>query len=141
MPAPIGESANRGFSLVEMLVVIAVIGILASISVTAIGSVTAKANATKAKRNAQNLAAVGSSAQAVGFQYVSHRKRRATKELIAGVTGTGQFETTVFRVPNLSRSQLRETLRYLKFENATPVYKAHKQPPDPEDEEDEANEV
>ena len=48
----------KGFSLVEMLVVIAVIGIIAAIAIPSIGSINASAQTATAKRNAQNIASV-----------------------------------------------------------------------------------
>ncbi len=57
---------KAGFSLVEMLVVIAVIGIMAAIAVPTIGNMTTQAKENKAKRNAQSAASVWASAQAAG---------------------------------------------------------------------------
>ena len=57
---------RRGFSLVEMLVVISVIGIIAAIGVPAIGNITDKADTEGAKRNAQSIASLYNSARAVG---------------------------------------------------------------------------
>lgn len=56
----------KGFSLVEMLVVIAVIGIIAAIAIPSIGSINASAARATAKRNAQNLASVYQSGLADG---------------------------------------------------------------------------
>ena len=58
MKTNIVKNVKAGFSLVEMLVVIAVIGIIAAIAVPTIGNITEQANNSKAKRNAQNLASV-----------------------------------------------------------------------------------
>ncbi len=66
MKTTLKKNVKAGFSLVEMLVVIAVIGIIAAIAVPTIGSITSQANENKAKRNAQNLASVYSSAIAAG---------------------------------------------------------------------------
>jgi prepilin-type N-terminal cleavage/methylation domain-containing protein len=116
--------AAGGFSLVEMLVVIAVIGIIVATAVPTIGSVTKQANDAKVRRNAQNLAAVGAAAQAVGFEYVSTTKNEAVAELITGVTGTGQFANNVFRVPNLSGDDLKNARHLLRFEHGTLQYRS-----------------
>jgi type IV pilus assembly protein PilA len=63
----IKKNVKAGFSLVEMLVVIAVIGIMAAIAIPTISSMTAKAKENKSKRNAQNLASVWSAAIAAGY--------------------------------------------------------------------------
>lgn len=46
---------ERGFTIVELLIVIVVIGILAGITIVAYSGITAKANATKAQTNAAAL--------------------------------------------------------------------------------------
>ncbi len=51
------KSKSRGFTIVELLVVIVVIGILASITIVSYTGITAKANAAAAKQTASNLTA------------------------------------------------------------------------------------
>lgn len=49
---------ERGFTIVELLIVIVVIGILAAITIVAYGNITTRANANAAKANASNVAKV-----------------------------------------------------------------------------------
>jgi len=116
------KAAKAGFSLVEMLVVIAIIGIIAAIAIPNIGSINAAATEAAVDRNAQNAASVWNSAMAAGAASV------ATLPLIldgleAGVTGTGAFSTNTFRTGVLENRTavalklVREadgTLTYLK---------------------------
>lgn len=60
------KSAKAGFSLVEMLVVIAVIGVIAAIAIPNIGSINDSAQDATAQRNAQSVASVLNAAAAAG---------------------------------------------------------------------------
>jgi len=80
---------TRAFSLIELLVVIAVIGIIAAIAIPNIASITGGAQLATAKRNAQTIASVSSSARAAGYVFVAATAAPATAvgELITGVPG------------------------------------------------------
>ena len=58
--------SRHGFSLVEMLVVIAVIGIIAAIAVPFAANATSEASAVRHQRNAQSLAVLANQVVASG---------------------------------------------------------------------------
>ena len=109
MKTNIVKNVKAGFSLVEMLVVIAVIGIIAAIAVPTIGNITDQANNSKAKRNAQNLASVCASAVAAGADLgTSTNVSSIVNQLVSpGLTGSKDsgFDSTVFKVPNLTGAE------------------------------------
>ena len=99
------KSAKAGFSLVEMLVVIAVIGVIAAIAIPNIGNINDSARLTTAQRNAQSAASVYSS----GLAACCAEAASEAAALTALGSGTwapasGAFKDKVFMVPNLPTS-------------------------------------
>ena len=101
------RSLKAGFSLVEMLVVIAVIGIIAAIAVPNIGRINDSAKDATYRRNAQKLASVFASAQAAGHDFSNGGKRNEKNIIIQMIAGTtisdadSPFDGTYFGVPGL----------------------------------------
>jgi prepilin-type N-terminal cleavage/methylation domain-containing protein len=109
------KSVKAGFSLVEMLVVIAVIGIIAAIAVPNIGRINDAAKDATYKRNAQNIASVFASAQAAGYDFsktagtgvVLANEAAIIGAVVTGATLTGAnftaspFNGAFFGVPGL----------------------------------------
>ena len=120
MKTNIVKNVKAGFSLVEMLVVIAVIGIIAAIAVPTIGNITDQANKSKAKRNAQNLASVCASAVAAGADLgTSTNVSSIVNQLVSpGLTGSKDsgFVGTVFKVPNLTGAERMAASQHLSYD-------------------------
>jgi type IV pilus assembly protein PilA len=114
------KSLKAGFSLVEMLVVIAVIGIIAAIAVPNIGRINDSAKEATARRNAQNLASVFASAQAAGLRFGGTATTPAaiTTAIVTGakVTEKGPFENTWFGVPGLTATDQTAAVKYLAYD-------------------------
>lgn len=113
------KAIQYGFSLVEMLVVIAVIGIIAAIAVPNIGRINDAAKDAKNRRNAQNIASVYASANAAGHDFFDTDLPTTVTAIVAGFTipntDEGPFAGTFFGVPNLSTIEQTAALTYLEI--------------------------
>ena len=113
------KAIQHGFSLVEMLVVIAVIGIIAAIAVPNIGRINDAAKDAKNRRNAQNIASVYASANAAGHDFFNTDLATTVTDIVTGYTidpaDEGPFAGTFFGVPNLSAIEQTAALQYLEI--------------------------
>jgi len=67
--APLESIQGAGFSIVEMLIVIAVIGIISAIAIPSISNISSRAKDANIRRNAQNLNSIYASAQSAGYDF------------------------------------------------------------------------
>jgi prepilin-type N-terminal cleavage/methylation domain-containing protein len=98
MKVQLKKMTKKGFSLVELLVVIAVIGIMAAIAIPIISNINQNATIAKNKRNAQNIANVYGAAVAAGATIDTSTVTSIINALQTGASGTGQFSSTTFKV-------------------------------------------
>ena len=117
------KALNKGFSLVEMLVVIAVIGIIAAIAVPNIGRINDAAQEAKDRRNAQNIASIYASAHAAGHDFWD----TDIATTVAAIVTPGHtiadpqspFDGTFFGVPNLSATEQAAAIAFLELNAAS----------------------
>ena len=113
------NSSCRGFTLVEALLAVAVIGVLAAIGIVSMMGIVRSAGNSKDRRNAQSVSALYSSARAAGatFSSLSADKVGVVNELIEGKAGKGLLSTVRFQLPGVSATEVNSLVRFLEFDD------------------------
>ena len=111
--------SDCGFSLVEVLVVISVIGIIAAIAVPVIGTIANAATESKAKRNAMQAATISADLSAAGVEHVlpeSLGGAEATTRLLSrGITvPDGAFAGMYFGI-SIADDEIAPAAAYLEI--------------------------
>ncbi|MCB0220378.1 MAG: type II secretion system protein [Chrysiogenetes bacterium] len=109
----------------ELLVTIAILGVLATIGIGAMGGARQGAVDQKDKRNAQEIASVAAIASAAGASFVVPGDEKATiVNLKNGCSpSTGAFKGRVFKLPNLGEPEINGAMRFLALNDSELQYR------------------
>ena len=124
-PLPAHRSGRKGFSLVELCVTIAVIGIMASIALPILLNDNTALKDIARRKNAQSIASISSMARAAGDVSLTTTtdKMEAVKKLMAGVVGKGTMQTTEFKLSKLKDEDITDALSLLELSGGVFVVK------------------
>jgi type IV pilus assembly protein PilA len=113
----LNTSRKAGFSLVEMLVVIAIIGIIAAIAIPNIGSLNDSAREAAAKRNAQTVASVLNAAVAAGVNTSGWTSANILEKAETGVSpADGAFQGKLFTSGPIDNDEETKIKAYLTWD-------------------------
>lgn len=130
MRTPPHSKFRHGFSLLEMLTVIAVIGIITSMALGIFGGASQAADEAKNRRNAQEIAGIASSASAAGVDFLVPGDEAATvNNLSVGrMASEGVFKNRVYKLPPMHETELQGAMQYLTLTDSELLYDYVKNP-------------
>ena len=116
---------SQGFTLVEMLTTIAILAVLTSIALPSMTSINQNSVDTRDRRNAQELAAMCSTAQAAGVDFVVPGDIEKTIENIVkgGKPVDGAFAGRFFGIQGMAPKDQEASKRYLELVNGILSFK------------------
>jgi prepilin-type N-terminal cleavage/methylation domain-containing protein len=118
------QNYSKAFSLMEMLMVIAIIGIVVNMALFAFGGARGGAEDVRDRRNAQEIATVAACAKAAGADFVVPGDEAATvQNLVAGAqAASGVFKGRTFKVPPMEEHAVAGAMKFLALHEAELVY-------------------
>jgi len=105
---------SAGWTLVELLAVVAAIGVFASLTLPAMGSLNSTAVKTTNQRNAQGIVSLYDAGSAAGVNWAGTTRNAKVASVVAGgVPKTGVFAGKPFTMPHLSADDQAAAYRYI----------------------------
>lgn len=118
------RSLLRGFSLVEVLIAIAIVGILGSVAINHLATDHKVYETARNRRNAQEVASLCTMAYNAGVSFaVPNDPVQTTRNAVAGAAATnGSFAGQTFRLPGLQEEDILAASYYLDVEGSAVIY-------------------
>lgn len=114
----------RGFTIVELLVVIAVIALIATIAIGRYSKLTDNADLVRVQRNAQSIAWTAAAAQAGGNKTIENAPDldAAVELLFRTVEGNGALTGVNFSISKIEAAEVTKAKEYLSFSRGRILY-------------------
>ena len=108
---------KRGFGLAELIVSLAVIGIVTAFALPMVHFIRANSSENLAARDARQFASLAASASAAGDESIANAgsTRRAAQLLLKGITISEGIVGMQFKMSKLSDDQLEAALEHLYY--------------------------
>jgi prepilin-type N-terminal cleavage/methylation domain-containing protein len=118
------RASCSGFSLVEILIVIAVLGVMAGIAMNSLANHREAIEQTRNRRNAQEMASLCIAAQSAGISFaVPGDPVQTARNAVIGATATrGTFAGKTFRLPGLQEAEILAAAYYLDVQGTEVMY-------------------
>lgn len=134
MTAPRVRGSRRGFSLIEMLTLITVIGVISAIAIPRISYMKMAAIKATELQNAENIVSMFTAGRDGGsIEWVTTSRNACVADVVAGraAPASSIFAGKVFRVPNVKDSSLTGVYKYIGLDARKSLFfdKSGGQPP------------
>lgn len=111
-------TSKQGFSLVELLVVIAVIAIITGIALPSLAGFNNQANFTKNERNAQMIAELAAAARSAGATNQWNTAEELIEDLENSLSVPVGSETVVFRIDPMDEEDRTSAAQFLEVDSS-----------------------
>ncbi len=115
---------RSGFSLFEMLLTLAILGIILSVMILSVGGINQASTSAKNHRNAQEIASLAAAASAAGADFVVVDDEEASiRNLALGIKpDKGIFYKRLFKLSPMNAKDIHGAMEYLTLKDGQIIY-------------------